>query len=287
MNAEQMEHIICEMTLEEKVLVLAGADNWYTEPVERLGIPAIKTTDGPNGARGEGRFDTAVPGACFPVGIALGATWNTELLEQIGGALAEECKSKGAHVLLAPTVNIHRSTLSGRNFECYSEDPHLTTELALAYIKGLQDQGIGATIKHFVCNDFEFERRSISSEVDERTLREIYLPPFKAAVKKGHVWAIMSAYNRLNGTHCSCNAFTLQTILRDEWGFDGLVMSDWWGTKSTAQSVNAGQDLEMPGPPLYRGEKLLQAVKDGEVTEATLDDANPQPAAPDRPRGRV
>jgi beta-glucosidase len=264
--------LVDEMTLDEKAALTAGADMWSTAGVERLGIPAIKVTDGPNGARGDGLFSGGVPATSFPVGIALAATWNTALVEEIGVALGEEAKTKGARVLLAPTVNIHRTPVNGRNFECYSEDPYLTAELAVAYVKGVQSQQIAATIKHFVCNDSEYQRNSISSEVGERALREIYLPPFKAAVRKAGVWALMSSYNRVNGTFASENRFLLHDILRDEWGWDGLVMSDWFGTKSTAASVNAGQDLEMPGPAIWRGDKLLQAVRDGEVSEATIDE---------------
>jgi beta-glucosidase len=272
MTLSRIDTLLQELTLEEKVALLAGASMWYTVPIERLGIPAIKVTDGPNGARGDGLFTGGVPAASFPVGIALAATWNTALVEEIGSALGEEAKTKGAHVLLAPTVNIHRTPINGRNFECYSEDPYLTAELAVAYIKGVQSQQIGATIKHYVGNDSEYQRNSISSEIGERALREIYLPPFKAAVRKAGVWALMSSYNKVNGTHSSENRFLLHDILRDEWGWDGLVMSDWFGTKSTAESVNAGQDLEMPGPALWRGDKLLEAVRSGEVSEDSIDE---------------
>jgi beta-glucosidase len=180
---ERVEDLLAQMTLEEKVSLLAGSSMWSTTPVERLGIPAIKVTDGPNGARGGSGFAGGSPAsACFPVGIALAASWNTGLVEQIGGALGQETKTKGAHMLLGPTVNIHRSPLGGRNFECYSEDPYLSARMAVAYISGLQRENVGATVKHYVCNDSEFERNTISSEVDERALREIYLPPFQAAV---------------------------------------------------------------------------------------------------------
>lgn len=260
-----------QMTLQEKVALLAGADMWHTVPIERLDIPSLKMTDGPNGARGSGRSAASLTAACFPVGIALAATWNTELVERIGQALAQETLSKGARVLLAPTVNIHRSPLNGRNFECFSEDPYLSARVAVAYISGVQSQGVGATVKHFICNDSEFERHTISSEVRERALREIYLVPFKAAVQEAGVWAVMASYNKVNGVYASENADTLTRILRDEWGFDGLIMSDWYGTKSTAAAVNAGLDLEMPGPAIWRGENLLQAVEHDEVQEATID----------------
>ena len=269
---ENIEHVVQQMTLEEKVSLLSGVDLWHTAAIERLSIPSVKVTDGPNGARGGGSLVGGVKAACFPAEILLAATWNTALVERVGQALAQEVKTKGAQVLLAPTVNIHRSPLSGRNFECFSEDPYLTARLATAYITGVQSQGVGATVKHYVCNDSEFERNSISSEVGERALREIYLPPFKAAVQEAKTWAVMASYNKINGTFASENPYTLTEILRNEWGFEGLTMSDWYGTKSTVPSVNAGLDLEMPGPPLYRGQKLLQAVTDGEVTEATIDE---------------
>jgi beta-glucosidase len=268
---ETIEELLSQMTIEEKVSMLAGSAMWYTTPVKRLGIPAIKVTDGPNGARGGGSFAGGLTSACFPVSIALAATWNTELVERVGQALGEEAKTKGAHILLAPTVNIHRSPLGGRNFECYSEDPYLSARMAVAYVKGVQSQNVGTAIKHYVCNDSEFQRNTISSEVGERALREIYLPPFKAAVQEAHTWAVMAAYNKVNGTYASENTYLLTDILRKEWGFEGLVMSDWWGTKSTAASLNAGLDLEMPGPPVWRGEKLLQAFRAGEVDEATID----------------
>ncbi|MBK8137241.1 MAG: glycoside hydrolase family 3 C-terminal domain-containing protein [Chloroflexi bacterium] len=270
--ASNIQHLLEQMTLEEKISLLAGASAWRTVPIERLGIPAIKVTDGPNGARGDSSFAGGLPSAAFPVGVALAATWNTDLIEKIGNALGEEVKSKAAHVLLAPTVNIHRSPLNGRNFECYSEDPFLAARIAVAYVKGVQSQGVGATIKHFIGNESEFERMTISSEIGERALREIYLPPFRAAVREAKVWAIMSSYNSLNGVHCSANAYTLQQILRDEWGFDGIVMSDWFGTRTTGQAVNAGLDLEMPGPTHWRGESLLRAVQAGEVTEEKINE---------------
>ena len=270
-GSARVERLLSQLTLEEKVSLLAGATLWTTPPIERLGIPALKVTDGPSGARGG-----AMPGAGgltsanFPSGIALASTWNTELVQQVGAALAEEAQTKGAQVLLAPTINIDRSPLNGRNFENYSEDPYLVARMAVAYINGLQSRGVSACVKHYVCNDSEFERNSISSDVRERPLREIYLAPFKVAVQEAHAWAVMSSYNRVNGTYASENPRLLTEILRGEWGFDGLVMSDWTGTYSTAEAVNAGLDLEMPGPTRWRGEKLLQAVAGGQVQEATI-----------------
>ncbi|MDK4735136.1 glycoside hydrolase family 3 C-terminal domain-containing protein [Rhizobium sp. CNPSo 3490] len=265
-----IDSILDEMTLEEQVSLLSGADFWTTVPVERLGVPKIKVTDGPNGARGAGSLVAGVKATCFPVAIALGASWNPDLVRQMGVALARQAKSKGAAVLLAPTVNIHRSGLNGRNFECYSEDPMLTSELAVAYIEGVQSEGIAATIKHFAGNESEIERQTMSSDIDERTLREIYLPPFEQAVRRAGVMAVMSSYNRLNGTYTSEHQWLLTKVLREEWGFDGIVMSDWFGSHSTAETINAGLDLEMPGPARDRGEKLVAAVREGKVEAATV-----------------
>ncbi len=269
-----IEELLVQMTLEEKVAMAAGSDMWHSTGVERLGIPPFKMSDGPNGARGGGLpgVGAGLTSACFPVGISLASTWNVELVQRIGAALGQETRSKGAQVLLAPTVNIHRSPLNGRNFECYSEDPYLTARLGVAYIQGVQSEGVGACVKHFVCNDSEFQRMSISSEVGERALREIYLPPFRAAVQDGEVWSVMSAYNKLNGDYCSANPYTLTEILRDEWGFEGFVVSDWFGTNSTVEVANAGLDLEMPGPARFLGDNLLAAVRAGDVAESIIDD---------------
>lgn len=213
---------------------------------------------------------SGVRSAAFPVGIALGSTWNPDLLREVGAALADEVKSKGAHVSLAPTVNIQRSVTNGRNFECYSEHSVLTAELAVAYIEGLQGAGISATIKHFVGNESEIERTTMSSDIDERTLREVYLVPFEAAVKRAETWAIMSSYNKLGGTYTAENEWLLSKVLREDWGFDGVVMSDWFGSRSTLPTVNAGLDIEMPGPPRDRGERQVAAVAAGEVSAATV-----------------
>ncbi len=266
-----INNLLSQMTLAEKVSLLAGTNMWYTVPIDRLGIPSLKMTDGPNGARGAGSLTGGVKTTCFPAGVSLASTWNTELVEQVGQALADEAKAKAARVLLGPTVNIQRSPLGGRNFECFSEDPYLTARLAVAYITGLQRNGVGASIKHYVCNDEEYERFSISSEVRERALHEIYLLPFRVAVRESQPWTVMAGYNLVNGVAASESQYLLTEILRDEWGFDGVVVSDWFeSVKSTAPSVNAGLDVEMPGPR-WRGEKLLDAVARGEVEEATID----------------
>jgi beta-glucosidase len=265
-----IEALIADLTLDEKVSLLAGADNWHTVPIPRLGIPAMKVTDGPNGARGaDGNHGPT--SADFPVGIAVAATWNTGLAQRLGAALAEETKAKGAHILLAPTVNIVRSPLAGRNFETYGEDPYLTGTLASAYIEGLQSKGVGACIKHFVANDSEFERHSMSSDVDKRTLHEIYLTPFRMALAQAQPWALMTSYNRLNGTFASEHPYLLRDLLKGEWDFDGLVISDWVGTYSDDVPAG-GLDLEMPGPARYQGPKVADMVRRGELDEAIVDD---------------
>jgi beta-glucosidase len=265
-----IEEKLNEVTLEEKVSLLAGADLWHTVAVERVGIPALKVTDGPNGARGRDG-NTGPTSADFPVGMAMGATWNPALIVQVGAALAEETKAKGAHVLLAPTVNIHRTPNAGRNFECFAEDPFLSGTIASAYIQGLQENGVAACIKHFVANDQEFERNSISSEVAERPLHEIYLEPFRIAMQV-KPWSLMSAYNRINGIYASENDETLGDILKDRWGFDGYVISDWYGTYS--ENVPGGYlDLEMPGPARWMDpEKILAAIENEVLTTAHIDD---------------
>jgi len=269
----RIDELLAELTLAEKVALMGGRDLWSVQSVERLGIPSLKVTDGPNGARGTGLLGTGIPSLCIPSGAALGATWNPELVEELGGVLAAETRARGCHVLLAPTVNLHRTPLGGRNFECMSEDPYLTGRIAVGYIRGVQAGGIATTVKHFVANDSEFERTTISSEVDERTLREVSMRPFQMAVQDGGTWGVMASYNRVNGTYAAENRWMLDTVLRGEWGFDGIVVSDWFGAKSTGASAIAGLDLEMPGPPRWYGGRLVEAVEAGEVPESVVDAA--------------
>ena len=266
-----IDDLLLRMTLEEKISMLAGADLWHSVPIPRLGIPQFKVTDGPNGARGAWG-SLASPSVATPVGIALGATWNPALVEEVGSVLADELEAKGAHILLAPTVNIHRTPIAGRNFECFSEDPFLSGMIASAYIRGIQEKGKGACIKHFVANDQEYERFSISAEVDERTLREIYLEPFRIAIRNSKPWAVMSSYNRINGTYACENDHTLKDILKCEWAFDGIVMSDWHGTYDTNVPAG-GLDLEMPGPARWMAEEhVRKALEKGTLSEEALDD---------------
>ena len=265
--------LVDRMTLEERVSVLAGADSWRTVAVPRLSVPQIKVTDGPAGARGGGGLVGGKRTAAFPVGIALGATWSTDLLQQVGELLAREVRDKGASVVLAPTLNLMRNSLNGRNFENYSEDPVLTGRLGIAFVRGVQSKGVAATPKHFAGNESEFERDSISSEIPERAFRELYLRPFEMVVKEASPWAIMTGYNRLAGTFCSEHVQLLEEILRREWGFDGLVMSDWGGTHSAGASVLAGLDLEMPGPAKARAGLLADAERDANIAAAVRDSA--------------
>jgi beta-glucosidase len=258
-----------DLTLQEQASLTAGRDFWHTVPVERAGIPTLRVTDGPSGARGD-RWSAATS-TCVPCGTALAATWDRALVRRVGCLLADETRAKGAGVLLAPTVNLHRHPITGRHFECFSEDPYLTAELAVAYINGLQEKGVGAVVKHLVCNDQEHERHTISVDVDERPLRELYLVPFEAAVQAG-VWGVMGAYNKLGGTYCCEHHELLVKLLRDEWGFDGLVMSDWFGTHSTT-AVAAGLDLEMPGPAKFLGDRLVEAVERGAVEAGAVHQA--------------
>ena len=263
-----VELLLDQLTLEEQVALLAGADFWRTVPVPRLNVPQLKVTDGPAGARGSGALVGGKKTAAFPVGIALGSTWNTELLRQIGRHLAREAQDKGAGALLAPTVNLFRSTLNGRNFESYAEDPLLAGKLGAAYIQGLQACGVAATVKHLVGNESEYQRMTISSNIPERALRELYLVPFELAVKEGGAWAVMSAYNKVNGRYASEHRRLLTEILRGEWGFDGLVMSDWFGSHSAGESVRAGLDLEMPGPARARATLFQEAQQDAVTRQA-------------------
>ncbi|KAI0601444.1 glycosyl hydrolase family 3 N terminal domain-containing protein [Biscogniauxia sp. FL1348] len=260
------------LTLEEKVSLLTGADFWRTKSIPSKGIPAIKTSDGPNGARG-GIFVGGTKAALFPCGISLAATWNKNLLYTVGQHLANEVKARSANVLLAPTVCLHRHPLGGRNFESFSEDPLLTGKLASQYIKGLQSKGVAATIKHFVANEQETHRNTIDSVVMERPLREVYLRPFEIAVREANPWAIMSSYNLVNGVHADMNKFTLRDILRGEWSYDGTVMSDWGGTNSTVESIKAGCDIEFPFSTKWRFDKVLAAIEEGQLTREDIDTA--------------
>ena len=271
--AADIDHLLGALTLDEKTALLAGGDFWSTFAVQRLGIPSIGITDGPSGARG-GALPGAVgpPSSCVPCGSALGATWNAPLVEQVGQLVGREALQRGCRALLAPTVNLHRGPLAGRNFECYGEDPLLSGRLAAAFVRGVQSRGVVATVKHFVGNEQESNRMSLSSLIDQRSLRELYLLPFEVAVKEGGSLGVMCAYNRVNGRWVTQQPELLLDILRDEWGFAGLVMTDWFGVADT-QSAAWGLDLEMPGPGRVFGDRLAGAVSDGDVNVADVDAA--------------
>lgn len=272
-GAVDIDALLDQLTLEEQVSLLAGADFWRTVPIPRLDIPPLKVSDGPAGVRGGGPLVGGARTAAYPVGIALGSTWNPELLREIGASLAREALDKGAGVLLAPTINVFRSALNGRNFENYAEDPVLTGKLATAYVQGLQAAGVAATPKHFAGNESEYQRGTISSNIPARAMRELYLRPFEMVVKDADPWAIMTAYNRLDGVYCSDHPWLLETVLRKEWGFTGLVMSDWGGTHSAGRSVRAGLELEMPGPAKARAGLLAEAQADPATAAAVKERA--------------
>jgi beta-glucosidase len=271
-SAAALEHrvadLLARLTTREKAALVAGADNFSTIAVPRLGIPALRFADGPNGVRST-RGDAAT---AFPTGVAMAATWNPELITRVAAAIGREARALGVHVLLGPNVNIQRNPLAGRNFETYSEDPLLSGSIGSAFVRGLQSEGVGACVKHFVANEQERQRRIGSSNVDERTLREIYLLPFEMIVRQAQPWTMMSSYNRLNGTFMSENRQLLTDVLKTQWGFDGMVMSDWGAVHTTVESANAGLDLEMPGPARYYGDMLVKAVRNAQVDIEQLDE---------------
>ncbi|KAF7554849.1 hypothetical protein G7Z17_g2585 [Cylindrodendrum hubeiense] len=255
-----------DLTLEEKCTLLSGKNMWETAEIERLGIRSLKTSDGPAGVRGS-KWTDGTHTTNIPCGISLAATFDPSLVERVGNILGSEARSKGAHVLLAPTMNLSRSPFGGRNFENFGEDPYLTGKMTIAYIRGVQSQGVGACMKHFVANDMETRRFNMDQTIDERTLREMYLKPFEMALETQPLTA-MTAYPKINGKHADTSRFLVHDILRKEWGYEGLVMSDWGGLNSTVESILATTDLEMPGPPLRYGTALMEAVQRGEVSES-------------------
>jgi len=265
-----IDQIIKTLTLDEKVSLLSGFNSWYTNKIEKKNIPSIKMSDGPNGVRGDS--NSGKSSACFPCAISIGSTWDLSLIKDIGVALGEEAQAKDVDVLLGPTINIHRHPLGGRHFESFSEDPFLTGKIAANYVQGVQSKNVAACLKHFVGNDTEYERHSISSNIDAQTLREIYLLPFEMGIKEGNAKVVMSAYNKLNNIFCSSHQDLLIKILKEEWGFDGYVVSDWGAALETIENANGGLDLEMPGPSNVWGQALIDAVEASEVSEKLIDD---------------
>jgi beta-glucosidase len=270
-----IDELVRQMTLEEKAALCTGASNWTTTPVERLGIPEMIVSDGPHGVRRQPDVHEigikSLPATAFPTYSCLAATWDVELAHAMGIALGEECIALNVDVLLGPGVNIKRSPLNGRNFEYLSEDPYQAGELAAAIINGIQSKGVGTSLKHYAVNNQEFQRFSISAEVDERTLREIYLSAFEKAVKQAHPWTVMCSYNKVNGTFASEHTHLLTEILKDEWGFEGLVVSDWGAVRDRVTALKAGLDWEMPGPQEHRVQAVVEAVRSGTLDEAQLD----------------
>jgi beta-glucosidase len=269
--------LIAQMTLEEKAALCTGASPWTSVMVERLGIPEMIVSDGPHGVRRVPDIHTlaveSLPATCFPTASCLASTWDVDLIGKMGEALGEECIALNVDVLLGPGANMKRSPLGGRNFEYFSEDPYLAGEMAASIIKGIQSKGVGTSLKHYAANNQEFQRFSISAEVDERTLREIYLPAFEKAVKQAQPWTVMCSYNKVNGTFASEHYHLLTEILKNEWGFEGLVVSDWGAVRDRVAALKGGLDWEMPGPQNRRVKAVVDAVRSGELDEAVLDES--------------
>lgn len=260
--SQRVEQLLNQLTLKEKVSLLAGKNAIELPAIKRLGIPSLRMKDGPHGV-------TDGEATCFPSGINMGSSWNPELVQKVGAAIGRETKAKGYHIILGPCANIHRQPLGGRNFESFSEDPFLSSRMTVSYVNGVQSEKTGVCVKHYAANNQEKDRHSISSEVDERTLREIYLPSFEAAAKEADAWTIMSAYNKLNGIYCTESNWLLKDVLKGEWGYKGVVISDWTAIHDIA-AVESGNDLEMPGPG-HTGKDLLAAIKSGKISEQTID----------------
>ncbi|CAB91166.1 glycosyl hydrolase family 3 [Schizosaccharomyces pombe] len=272
MMEHDVEDLINQLDISEKAMLLSGTDLWHTAAIPRLNIPSIRLSDGPNGIRGTSFFNSS-PSACFPCGTALGATFDKKLLFEVGEYLAEEAKAKGVSVVLGPTVNIHRGPLNGRGFESFSEDSTLSGLAASYVILGLQSKNVQACIKHFVCNDMEDERNSVSIDVSQRALREVYLMPFQLACKYSNFKSLMTSYNKVNGEHVSQSRILLDNILRKEWEWKGTIISDWFGTYSLKKAIDAGLDLEMPGKPRFRNVNTIQhLVGSKELSESILDE---------------
>mgnify|MGYP002616184459 FL=1 len=274
-----LKKLVASMTLEEKAGMCSGADFWNTKAVERLGIPGVMMSDGPHGIRKqEGEADhlglnESVEAVCFPAACATASSFDVDLIRQMGEILGEECQAEDLSMLLGPAVNIKRSPLCGRNFEYFSEDPYLTGKMAAAYINGVQSWDVGTSIKHFAVNNQEYKRMCVSSEVSERAFREIYLPAFEEAVKEAQPKTVMCSYNKINGVFASENEDLLTKILRDEWGFEGYVVTDWGAVNDRVKGLKAGVDLEMPSTGGYNDKKIVEAVKSGELDEKVLNRA--------------
>jgi beta-glucosidase len=270
---ENIDQVLKELTLKEKASLLSGGDIWQTEAIERLDIPAIFLVDGPHGVRyvaDRYHDDPAKKATCFPTAVNLAASWNLNLIKKVAAALAEESMAFGVDVLLGPGINMKRSPLGGRNFEYFSEDPFLSAELAVKFINTVQEKGIGTSLKHYTANNQEYKRYSIDAQIDERPLREIYLAAFEKTVKKANPWTVMAAYNQINGDFANENNYLIQEILRDEWGYNNLVISDWWAIHNRVEALKAGLDLEMPGSYPINDQKIVDAVQNDKLTEEEI-----------------
>ncbi|NKI22426.1 glycosyl hydrolase [Paenibacillus dendritiformis] len=275
--SKQVKDIIKQMTLEEKASLCSGLNMWQTKAVERLGIPSIVMTDGPHGLRKQANpadmSSKTVPATCFPSGAGLASSWDRELIEEVGTALGEECLAEDVQILLGPAVNIKRSPLCGRNFEYFSEDPYLSSELGAHHVLGVQGQGVGTSVKHFAANNQETLRNSINAIVDERSLHEIYLRSFEGPIMDGKAWTVMCAYNRVNGEFCSENTQLLTDVLKEKWKHEGFVMTDWGAINERVKGLKAGLELEMPYAGPDHDQMIVDAVRAGELDEAVLDQA--------------
>src|SRR5208282_880032 len=263
---KRVDAILSRMTLEEKIAYIGGINNFFIRPVPRLGIPELKMSDGPLGVHDYG------PTTAYAAGIALAASWDTDLARRVGAMMGDDARARGVHFILAPGMNIYRAPMCGRNFEYLGEDPFLASRMAVSLIQGIQSRHVIATAKHFMGNNQEYYRHNISSNIDERTMREIYLPAFEAAVKEAKVGAIMDSYNLVNGIHMTQNDYLNNQILKQEWGFRGILMSDWDSTYDGIAAANAGLDLEMPSGRFMNPRTLVAAVNEGKVSVATIDD---------------
>src|SRR5438270_13578035 len=263
--------LVARLDLEQKVRLLTGRDSWVLYGLGAVGLRPMVLSDGPAGVRGT-RFDRDDPSSSLPCGVGLAATWDERLVQEVALALGREARAKGVDVLLGPTDNIVRTPLAGRGFECFSEDPLLTTRMAVAYVRGVQQAGVAATVKHFVANDSETDRRTYDARISDQVLRELYLPPFEACVAEAGVALVMAAYNSVNGATMTANPTLLRGLLKTEWEFPGVVVSDWSASRTTVPSALAGLDLVMPGPDGPWGDHLLAAVQAGEVPESEIDD---------------
>ena len=263
---KRVDAILGKMTLEEKLTIIGGINDFYIQAIPRLGLPALRMSDGPLGVHDYG------PTTAYPAGILLAASWDTALARRVGESMGKDARARGVHFLLAPGMNIYRAPMNGRNFEYFGEDPYLASRTAVSVVEGIQSQGVIATVKHFLANNMEYGRMDHSSDVDERTLREIYLPAFEASVKEAKAGAAMDAYNLVNGIYMTQNNLLNNEILKKEWGFDGILMSDWGATHDGIVAANAGLDLEMPSASFMSRRTLVPSMQSGQVSMATIDD---------------